>query len=113
MPTGPNRSGSDASMMQYTYLPRLALVDASTVGPTLPPCTIRSAARSAPRPLRAAAVRDSLAPRAAGRAAARFATFFLAGGGETEGPPRGRSLLRTLAVGFPIFSGPAGPSRRG
>src|SRR5581483_6545680 len=58
MPTGPKRSGSPDSMMQYTYLPRLELVAVSATV-VRPPCTTRSdAARvcgRVSRPLRPAA----------------------------------------------------------
>src|SRR6266446_1221768 len=102
MPTDPNRRGSAASMMQYTYLPRLALAEALTAGVILPPRRVFSVARrSAPRPLREAAVRDRWACRVAALAARLAAIFFGDGGGPAG--PRGRSVFRALAVGFRIF----------
>src|SRR5581483_900639 len=53
MPTGPNRSGSLESMMQYTYLPRLTAA-AGSIAALRPPCTTfseteRAAGRSSLR----------------------------------------------------------------
>src|SRR6476659_6220244 len=92
MPIGPKRSGSAASMMQYTYLPRLALALASAAGIVRPACTVFSD------------VRLSTLPRAAGLAGA-FATA----------PPFGFQFAarpcRTATAFLPTFGGGADRER--
>jgi hypothetical protein len=70
--------------MQYTYLPRLALVDASTAGAALPPRTTFSVTRrSAPRPFREATARDSRLA-AAWRPCGAFGHAFSVRGGTAD-----------------------------
>src|SRR5437899_2367278 len=83
-------------------------------GLTLPARTIFSVARRSLPRLLCSAFRNS-PPLGRDRvlAAARFELLFFAEAGKATAPaPRGRSVLRALAVGFRIFTAPAGLSGR-
>src|SRR5213593_2734990 len=62
MPIGPKRSGSLDSMMQYTYLPRLAVTPPLTAGAACAPCPVFSETRRSVRPLPLEAGRAARAP---------------------------------------------------
>src|SRR5262245_16704816 len=117
MPIGPNRSRSPDSMMQYTYLPRLAPAAVSVTTLERPPCTTRSAARrSGVRPAFGVAFAATGGPFgradfAVSRASLAdvlpvfFTPAFAAFGGGTDS--RARAFFRALVDALDILAAPA------
>src|SRR5262245_19487084 len=101
MPIGPKRSGSPDSMMQYTYLPRLAA--ASPLADMRPPWSTRSDARRSTRGCRAAPFGFDFAA-----VFAAFADFFAPlFNARATTPTRRRSAFAFLVDALGIFAAPA------
>src|SRR3954470_23382067 len=97
MPIGPKRSASGASMMQYTYLPRLVPVASSVLGDMRPLCTTFSDARRS----------AVLASRGADLVlAAPFGFADRAAGGGGFFPARSAALTAALPPAFTVVTAP-------